>query len=139
MSERASLFFGGLPSMFTTEQLKGICAKHGEVLDGEVFLDEDGMSRGFGIVTMQSTGAAVSVKAALDATSIPGIAQGRSIKVRWALNTRTLYVKDLGPDVSTAHLHEVAGCEALAYYFPAINARLFIVPGVPAVWKRDKL
>ena len=96
----------GLPS-HASGDLTALFAQYGQVVEGEVFVDNDNVSRGFGFVTMHSTEAAARAKAELDLKTLPGVSPGRPLKVRWALDKGTLYVGDLGPDVTGDQLQEV--------------------------------
>ena len=107
MPGRCTLFVGGLPESFTSPTLKALFAPHGEVAEAEVLLDDERHSRCFGFVVMANEHAARTAKDQLDGTSVAGATQGRSIKVRWALDTATLRVSDLGPGVIQSQLQEV--------------------------------
>ena len=107
MPPRCELFVGGLPESFTSPALSALFAPHGEVAKAEVLLDDERHSRCFGFVKMANEHAARKAKEQLDGTSVAGSTQGRSIKVRWALDNATLRVSDLGPGVTQTQLHEV--------------------------------
>ena len=102
-----TLFVDGLAESFASGDLTALFAQYGQVVEGEVFVDNDNVSRGFGFVTMHSTEAAARAKAELDQKTLPGVSPGRPLKVRWALDKGTLYVGDLGPDVTGDQLQEV--------------------------------
>ena len=102
-----TLFVNGLPQSIATSDLTALFAQHGRVVECEVLVDYDNVSRGFGFVTMQGTDVAAKAKAALDGNVLPGAAS--PMKVRWALDKATLFVGDLGPDVTSAQLQEVRG------------------------------
>ena len=97
----------GLAESFASGDLTALFAQYGQVVEGEVFVDNDNVSRGFGFVTMHSTEAAARAKAELDLKTLPGVSPGRPLKVRWALDKGTLYTGDLGPDVTGDQLQEV--------------------------------
>lgn len=122
-SSRRTLFVGGLPETFTSEDLSSLFGRHGHVVEGEVMYNGERASRCFGFVTMQATDLAARAKAALDGTRVPGLAEGRSIKVRWALSSRTLLVGDLGPDVKLDQLQE-----AFQQFGDVLNVRLEKAP-----------
>jgi RNA recognition motif-containing protein len=102
-----TLFVDGLAESFASGDLTALFAQYGEVVEGEVFVDNHNVSRGFGFVTMRSTDAAARAKAELDLKTLPGVSPARPLKVRWALDKGTLYVGDLGPDVTGDQLQEV--------------------------------
>ena len=104
-----TLFVDGLPEPFASGDLTALFAQYGQVVEGEVFIDDENMSRCFGFVTMHGTDAAARAKAALDGKTLPGISPVRPLKVRWALDRATLFVGDLGPDVTGGQLQEVRG------------------------------
>ena len=103
-----TLFVDGLAESFASGDLTALFAQYGQVVEGEVFVDNNNVSRGFGFVTMHSTEAAARAKAELDLKTLPGVSPGRPLKVRWALDKGTLYVGDLGPDVTGDQLQEVS-------------------------------
>ena len=72
------LFVGGLPREVGTEQLRELFAKHGEMTDCIVLVDDAGANRGFGFVTYGSKAMADAAAAALDGHRI----NGRRIGVR---------------------------------------------------------
>ena len=102
-----TLFVDGLAESFASGDLTALFEQYGQVVEGEVFVDNNNVSRGFGFVTMHSTEAAARAKAELDLKTLPGVSPGRPLKVRWALDKGTLYVGDLGPDVTGDQLQEV--------------------------------
>ena len=102
-----TLFVDGLPELFASGDLTALFAQYGQVVEGEVFVDDDNVSRCFGFVTMHGTDAAARAKAELDLKTLPGVAPVRPLKVRWALDKATLFVGELGPDVTGEQLQEV--------------------------------
>ena len=101
------LFVDGLPETFASGDLTALFAQYGQVVEGEVFADDHNVSRCFGFVTMQGTDVAARAKVALDGASLPGTSPVRPMRVRWALDKATLFVGDLGPDVTGDQLQEV--------------------------------
>jgi len=104
--EARTLFVGGLPETFTTVDLTAVFEQHGHVAEVEVLHSRG--SQCFGFVTMQGAEMASTAKAALDGAWIPGGVQGRPLKVRLALTTRTLLVGELGADVTLSQLQEAS-------------------------------
>ena len=115
-----TLFVDGLPESFASGDLTALFAQYGQVVEGEVFVDDGNVSRGFGFVTMYGTDAAARAKAALDLKTLPGASPARPLKVRWALDRATLFVGDLGPDVTGDQLQEARARSRPA---PAASAR----------------
>ena len=118
-----TLFVDGLAESFASGDLTALFAQYGQVVEGEVFVDNDNVSRGFGFVTMHSTEAAARAKAELDLKTLPGVSPGRPLKVRWALDKGTLYVGDLGPDVTGDQLQEVRAPAASSHSQPTARVR----------------
>lgn len=103
---RTELFVGNLPPHLPPKeqesQLRGVFGRFGPLEECCVLCEDDGSSRGFGFVRLQH--GAELAKSTLDNTVIGG--GGLPIKVRWALDTHTLCVCDLGPDVNQETVHE---------------------------------
>ena len=100
---RNTLFVGNLPPHLKREEQEAQLrrafervAGKGNVTECEVISDDDGASRNFAFVRLQSN--AEEAKSKLDNTLITS--GGLPIKVRWSLDTATLFVCDLGPDVT---------------------------------------
>ncbi len=69
----AKLFVGGLPFATTSDQLREIFAKVGEVADANVVSDKmTGRSRGFGFVEMASEDAAKKAIETLNGSEVDG-------------------------------------------------------------------
>lgn len=67
------LFIGSLPFSTTSEELKGIFAKAGNVVEANVVMDKmTGRSRGFGFVEMGSEEEAKKAIAELNGTEVDG-------------------------------------------------------------------
>lgn len=79
------LFVGSLSFETTTEELRSVFERHGEVADAVVIRDRStGQSRGFGFVTMADRKDAVKAIDALDGADV----DGRYIKVNVATERR---------------------------------------------------
>lgn len=69
----AKLFVGSLPFSTTSEQLKEVFSKAGEVVEANVVMDKmTGRSRGFGFVEMSTEDAAKKAIAELNGTEVEG-------------------------------------------------------------------
>lgn len=101
---RTTLFVGNLPPHLTAEQqeveLMRAFKAYGRCEECEVLREDDGTSRGFAFVRLQNGTATESAKAGLDGTALCATESAYPIKVRWALDSSTLCVCDLGPDVT---------------------------------------
>ena len=105
---RNTLFVGNLPPQLKRveqeAQLRNAFERvgAGKVKELEVICDDDGTSRNFAFVRLETN--AEEAKSKLDNTLITS--SGLPIKVRWALDTATLCVCDLGPDVTQETLQQ---------------------------------
>ena len=117
VSLRTTLFVGHLPDAVPPEDLQDALSaafgKYEDPLDCQVLThSETKASRGFAFVKMRTPAAATKIKADLDGTRLRvGTAAGPSdnalpLKVRWAINTSTLFVGDLAPQVKAPELKE---------------------------------
>jgi polyadenylate-binding protein len=113
---RTTLFVANLPDAPPAnleDALGALFAQHAPVVSCEVLCDEETRrSRGFGFVRLGAPEAAEAAKAALDGSrwiheklGAPP-STGGALKVRWALDTSTLYVADLAPSVTDDALRD---------------------------------
>lgn len=67
------LFIGNLPYSMTSDDLRGVFAKAGDVVDANVVMDKvTGRSRGFGFVEMKDEAAAKKATDDLNGTEVDG-------------------------------------------------------------------
>lgn len=106
---RTTLFVGNLPDSLSAGQqeaeLRRAFEAYGPCTECEVLREDDGSSRGFAFVRLESGVATGQAKVKLDGTLLGG-SPSAPIKVRWALDTSTLCVCDLGPDVNHEMLQQ---------------------------------
>ena len=111
---RTTLIVIGLPGGMSAEQqqdeLMSMFEEFGTIKECEVLRQHEnqgGGSRGFAFVQLHSEDDARQAKSMLDNTMLPSAQDARqAIKVRWSLDTATLWVGDLGPSVTTETLRE---------------------------------
>ena len=100
------LVVGNLPDQAPQDleaALTQVFSRYDQVHECEVLQDNEGTSRGFAFVRLASTAKAEQAKAELDGSQLGA---GGPIKVRWALDSATLFVGDLAPTVTADVLRE---------------------------------
>ncbi|KAL1519502.1 hypothetical protein AB1Y20_023019 [Prymnesium parvum] len=107
-----------LPSLAQETELRRALSRFGPCDECTVLREEDGASRGFALVKMAR---AAEAKRALDNTLLLGLEP--PIKVRWALDTSTLCLRDLGPDVTLEMLRE-----AMQQFGSVVSCQLDMAP-----------
>jgi len=95
------LFVGNFSESASTDEIRQLFAKYGEVSECEVLVRKNGESRGMAFVKMRRSQDAQAAKEQLEGFLLNSWA----LKVRWALDTATLWVGDLAPDISEEALH----------------------------------
>ena len=110
--DKLTLLVGNLPSV-SPRELEGMLRESfsvfGNVRECEVLRDDAGESRGYAFLRMQSGQDTVRAKAKLDGAYLrpPSKAsEERPMRIRWSLDTATLFVGDLGPEVQSDRLRE---------------------------------
>jgi len=112
---RTTLFVSGLPARPPTElesHLRRAFGQFEEVIECEVLRrDGEDVARGFAFVRLRDGRRTEEAKAALDGTHLLPRSSGADapLRVRWALDTSTLHVGDLGPSVTTQVLKDAFG------------------------------
>ena len=97
--------------------LKQLLSQFGNLEECEVIVDPNtSLSRGHAFVRFDTQRDAEHAKAALDGAGFLGAGP---LKLRWLLNTATLYVSDLAPNVTTDLLRE-----AFRQFGDVVNCRL---------------
>ena len=107
---RNTMLVGNLPAL-TPVELESLLKERFEefttVMECSVLQDEEGSSRGFAFVRLGNGYKAEEAKCALDGKHLrPPNGDERPIRVRWALDTNTLFVGDLAPCTTEAKLRE---------------------------------
>jgi len=96
---QARLFVGGLPQGVTTDQVRGMFSKYGEVKD--VFIPQ---GKAFAFVKMANRSEADTAKTGLRGCKIKG--QPRPIRVKFANQGTSIEVKNLSPLISNERLYD---------------------------------
>lgn len=113
----------------TASELKREFERFGMVEECNVMRTAQGASRGFAFVKLRSPMDAAAAKAALDNTRVGS--SNVPIRVRYVLDTATLFVGDLGPNVKHEELSE-----AFKQFGTVVNSRIEFAP--PELGGRSK-
>jgi len=122
---RQTLLVGNLPVATPAELtslLKEQFGRFAEVVECEVLEDDAGDSRGYAFVRLRPSRKAEEAKAELDGKHLrprPESSNERPMKVRWSLDTATLYVGDLAPTDQVEKLRE-----AFAQFGNVVDCRI---------------
>ena len=129
---RSTLLVSNLPNLPEAE-LRKVFSNFGEVTECEVLHDARGNSRGFAFVQMRDPRCLHHAKRELDGTLPFAAEEGQlPLRVRWSLDTHTLCVSDLGPDVTSQQLND-----AFSQFGNIVSCRVELEPH--EFHKRSKL
>ena len=107
---RQTLLVGNLPSAAPEEleaQLRRAFKPYGNLVECEVLVDAfHGHSRGYAFMRLHERRQAERAKRELDGTLMSVGTDERLVRVRWSLDTHTLCVSDLGPDITAQILQD---------------------------------
>ena len=128
--DKLTLLVGHLPPALTPSELESLLrsrfGEFGELRELEVLTDSKGGSRGFAFVRLQRGRDTARAKVALNGTHLrppPPSTDERAMRVRWSLDTATLFVGDLSADVQAEKLRE-----AFAQFGNVVDCRIERAP-----------
>lgn len=98
------LFIGDLARSVTSEQLRDLFSRHGEVVTVDIKKDKYTLNNlGYGFVAMRTRHQAETAKTALNGAELGN----RRVRINWAQKNTTLFVGDLDGTVNTADLRHI--------------------------------